>query len=137
MDTLATSLDIIVDPHPQSISCLRRHGLSSGGGGLWLTLTRDTVLASKGRMMAIVQKASGVGGRDGDGDQLGFNGGDEIATVSDEPQRDDMTFENLGDEFVDMPVVHRSSHWAKSYTHFSCCFSLSSLWASLYSHHRC
>jgi len=100
-------------------------------------LTHDTVLASKGCMMAIMQKASRVGGRDRDGNQLRFNGGNKIATVSDEPQQDDMMFENLGDKFVDMPMVHRSSHWAKSYTYFSCCFSLSSLWALLYSHCHC
>ncbi|KAH8996173.1 hypothetical protein EDB86DRAFT_3077315 [Lactarius hatsudake] len=45
MDTWAASLDIVIDPPPQSISCLRRHRLSSGGGGLWLTLTHDAVLA--------------------------------------------------------------------------------------------
>jgi len=137
IDTLATLLNIIVDPHPQSISCLRQHSLSSGGSGLWLILTRDTVLASKGHMIAIIQKVSGVGERDRDGDQLRFNGGDKIATVSNKPQQDDMIFENLGNEFVDMPMVHRSSYWAKSYTHFLYCFFLSSLWASLYSHHHC
>ena len=34
IDTWATALDIVVDPPPQSISCLRRHRLSAGGGGL-------------------------------------------------------------------------------------------------------
>ncbi|KAI9507671.1 hypothetical protein F5148DRAFT_1276110 [Russula earlei] len=43
MDTWASSLDIVVDPPPQSISCLRRHRLSSGG-----------VLAGEERLMAIV-----------------------------------------------------------------------------------
>ena len=59
MDTWATSLDIVVDPPPQSISCLRRHRLSSGGGGLWLTLTHDAVLASEERLMAIVRRGPG------------------------------------------------------------------------------
>ena len=56
-----------------------------------------------------MQKANGDG--DGDGDRLGFGGGggDKMAgAVSDEPQQDDMTFEDLGDEFVDMPVVPRA-----------------------------
>ena len=59
MDTWATSLDIVVDPPPQSISCLRRHRLSSGGGGLWLTLTHDAVLAGEERLMAIVRRGPG------------------------------------------------------------------------------
>jgi hypothetical protein len=59
MDTWAPSLDIVVDPPPQSISCLRRHRLSSGGGGLWLTLTHDAVLAGEERLMAIVRRGPG------------------------------------------------------------------------------
>jgi hypothetical protein len=59
MDTWATSLDIVVDPPPQSTSCLRRHRLSAGGGGLWLTLTHDAVLASEERLMAIVRRGPG------------------------------------------------------------------------------
>ncbi|KAF8634618.1 hypothetical protein AX15_000823 [Amanita polypyramis BW_CC] len=43
VDTWAASLDIVVDPPPQGISCLRRHKLSAEGGGLWLTLTHDPV----------------------------------------------------------------------------------------------
>ena len=59
MDTWATSLDIVVDPPPQSIACLRRHRLSSGGGGLWLTLTHDAVLAGEERLLAIVRRGPG------------------------------------------------------------------------------
>jgi hypothetical protein len=61
MDTWATSLDIVVDPPPQSISCLRRHRLSSGGGGLWLTLTHDAILAGEERFMAIVRRGPASG----------------------------------------------------------------------------
>ncbi|EDR13899.1 uncharacterized protein LACBIDRAFT_305084 [Laccaria bicolor S238N-H82] len=43
VDTWASSLGIVVDPPPQSISCLRRHRLSLDGGGLWLTLSHDSV----------------------------------------------------------------------------------------------
>ncbi|KAH9167353.1 hypothetical protein EDB89DRAFT_1997760 [Lactarius sanguifluus] len=49
---LRSSLDI-------SISCLRRHRLSSGGGGLWLTLTHDAVLAGEERLLAIVRRSPG------------------------------------------------------------------------------
>ncbi|KAA1470286.1 hypothetical protein DENSPDRAFT_797515 [Dentipellis sp. KUC8613] len=59
IDTWATSLDIVVDPPPQSITCLRRHRLSSGGGGLWLTLTHDAVLAGDERLQVIVRKGPG------------------------------------------------------------------------------
>ncbi|KAJ1026264.1 hypothetical protein NDA16_002351 [Ustilago loliicola] len=38
VETWATSLDLVVDPPPISISCLRRHKLAQGGGGLWLTI---------------------------------------------------------------------------------------------------
>lgn len=48
IDTWAASLDIVVDPPPQGISCLRRHKLSLEGGGLWLTLTHDPVYPSIG-----------------------------------------------------------------------------------------
>jgi hypothetical protein len=59
MDTWAASLDIVMDPPPQSIFCLRRHRLSSGGGGLWLTLLHDAVLAGEGHLMAIVRRGPG------------------------------------------------------------------------------
>ena len=59
IDTWAFSLDIVVDPPPQSVSCLRRHRLSSGGGGLWLTLTHDAILAGEERLMAIVRRGPG------------------------------------------------------------------------------
>ncbi|PWN50029.1 hypothetical protein IE53DRAFT_369263 [Violaceomyces palustris] len=38
VETWANSLDLVVDPPPISVSCLRRHKLSQGGGGLWLTI---------------------------------------------------------------------------------------------------
>lgn len=61
VDTWATSLDIIIDPPPQSISCLRRHRLSSGGGGLWLTITHDAMLTDDERILVIVRRGMGVG----------------------------------------------------------------------------
>jgi ribosomal protein L25 (general stress protein Ctc) len=62
-DTWATSLDIVVDPPPQSISCLRRHRLSEGGG-LWLTLGHDISMNSDERLQAIVRRAPSIGGKD-------------------------------------------------------------------------
>ncbi|KIK93150.1 hypothetical protein PAXRUDRAFT_829255 [Paxillus rubicundulus Ve08.2h10] len=56
MDTWASSLDVVVDPPPQSVTALRRHRLSSLGGGLWLTLTHDALFASDERLLAIVRR---------------------------------------------------------------------------------
>ena len=60
LDTWATSLDIVIDPPPQTIVCLRRHKLSSTGGGLWLTVTHDAVHAGDERLQAIVRRSPGV-----------------------------------------------------------------------------
>ncbi|TDL26649.1 hypothetical protein BD410DRAFT_530254 [Rickenella mellea] len=57
IDTWATSLDIVIDPPPQSMSCLRRHRLSAGGGGLWLTFGHDAMFAEDDRLQAIVRRA--------------------------------------------------------------------------------
>ena len=55
-----------------------------------------------------MQKTNGDGDRDGkDGDRLGFDG-DKIAMVSNKAQHNDMKFEDLGNEFVNMPVVPRA-----------------------------
>ncbi|KAJ7460736.1 hypothetical protein FB451DRAFT_1270154 [Mycena latifolia] len=59
MDTWAPSLDIVVDPPPQSLSCLRRHRLSTEGGGLWLTLTHDAVFIDDERLLVLVRRAPG------------------------------------------------------------------------------
>ncbi|KAE9405446.1 hypothetical protein BT96DRAFT_916169 [Gymnopus androsaceus JB14] len=50
MDTWAQSLDIVIDPPPQSISCLRRHRLSDEGGGLWMTIIHDGVFVDDERL---------------------------------------------------------------------------------------
>lgn len=57
LDNWATSLDIVVDPPPQTIACLRRHRLSSAGGGLWITISHDAVHANDERLLAIVRRA--------------------------------------------------------------------------------
>ena len=56
LDTWASSLDIVVDPPPQGIAALRRHRFSSGGGGLWLTITHDAVFSEQERLQAIVRR---------------------------------------------------------------------------------
>ncbi|TFK21777.1 hypothetical protein FA15DRAFT_597274 [Coprinopsis marcescibilis] len=59
VDTWASSLDIVVDPPPQTMSCLRRHRLSSDGGGLWLTLTHDCVFVDDERLLVLIRRAPG------------------------------------------------------------------------------
>ncbi|KAF9265474.1 hypothetical protein L218DRAFT_957053 [Marasmius fiardii PR-910] len=57
-----TSLDIVVDPPPQAISCLRRHRLSPEGGGVWLTIThQDAVCIEDERLMIIVRRGPTIG----------------------------------------------------------------------------
>ncbi|KAG5735141.1 hypothetical protein E4T56_gene20463 [Termitomyces sp. T112] len=57
LDTWAPSLDIVVDPPPQTITCLRRHRLSAEGGGLWITMTHDAMFVDDDRLLAIVRRA--------------------------------------------------------------------------------
>ena len=59
IDTWAGSLDIVVDPPPQSITCLRRHRLSTEGGGLWLTLTHDAIFVDDSRLLTLVRRGPG------------------------------------------------------------------------------
>ncbi|KAJ7585039.1 hypothetical protein C8J56DRAFT_949719 [Mycena floridula] len=59
VDTWASSLDIVVDPPPQSTTCLRRHKLSEQGGGLWVTIVHDAVLVDQERLLVIVRRGPG------------------------------------------------------------------------------
>lgn len=63
IDTWATSLDIIVDPAPQTITGLRRHKLASGGSGLWLTVEHDPGRVADERISIVVRKG-GIGSKD-------------------------------------------------------------------------
>lgn len=56
LDTWGSALDIVVDPPPQALACLRRHRLSAAGGGVWITITHDAVLAGDERLQAIVRR---------------------------------------------------------------------------------
>lgn len=64
IDNWASSLDIVIDPPPQSVSCLRRHRLSSGGGGLWLTIGHDIPFNSNERLMIIVRRPPFTAGKE-------------------------------------------------------------------------
>ncbi|KAH7910065.1 hypothetical protein BJ138DRAFT_1127188 [Hygrophoropsis aurantiaca] len=64
IDAWASALDIVIDPPPQNISALRRHRLSAGGGGLWLTITHDALFANDERLLAIVRRGPMGSGKD-------------------------------------------------------------------------
>lgn len=64
LDTWASSLDIVVDPPPQSVTAFRRHRLSLLGGGLWLTFTHDALFSSDERLLAIVRRGPISSARD-------------------------------------------------------------------------
>jgi hypothetical protein len=76
LDTWASSLDIVVDPPPQTVTALRRHRLASAGGGLWLTLTHDEGLLSSGeRVLVLVRRGpTAAGGKDRDKGAVLVNG---------------------------------------------------------------
>lgn len=64
LDTWGSALDIVVDPPPQALSCLRRHRLSGAGGGVWITITHDAVLAGDERLQAIVRRGMASSAKD-------------------------------------------------------------------------
>jgi hypothetical protein len=64
LDTWGPALDIVVDPPPQALSCLRRHRLSAAGGGVWITITHDAVLAGDERLQAIVRRGISSSAKD-------------------------------------------------------------------------
>lgn len=58
-NTWATSIDIVIDPPPTTVSCLSRHRLSSGGG-LWITIEHDALAVKDERILVLVRKGSGA-----------------------------------------------------------------------------
>lgn len=60
-DVWSTSLELVIDPPPQSVSCLRRHRLSSGGGGSWITIEHDAVVLGEEHVVVIVRRGPSVG----------------------------------------------------------------------------
>ena len=56
LDTWGSALDIVVDPPPRALSCLQGRRLGVAGGGVWITITHDAVLAGDERLQAIVRR---------------------------------------------------------------------------------
>ena len=62
LDTWATSLEVLIDPPAQSVSCLRRHRLAEGGGGLWLTIEHDADFVVDEQLKVMVRRGTGTKG---------------------------------------------------------------------------
>jgi hypothetical protein len=61
LETWASGLDLVVDPPPINVSCLRRHKLSMGGSGLWLTIEHVAASLEDDLARITVRKASSIG----------------------------------------------------------------------------
>ncbi|KAG8901797.1 hypothetical protein FRB99_005097 [Tulasnella sp. 403] len=64
IETWGSTLELVVDPPPQGVSCLKRHRLSSGGGGLWITVEHDALFVGSDRLMVVVRKGVTSGSKD-------------------------------------------------------------------------
>jgi hypothetical protein len=60
LDTWAPSLEVLIDPPAQSVSCLRRHRLAEGGGGLWLTIEHDADFVADEQLKVLVRRGTGT-----------------------------------------------------------------------------
>lgn len=58
VETWSPSLDVVVDPPPINVSCLRRHKLSQGGSGLWLTIEQPIASLEDDPSRITVRKAN-------------------------------------------------------------------------------
>ncbi|KIO16654.1 hypothetical protein M407DRAFT_33698, partial [Tulasnella calospora MUT 4182] len=67
LDTWASIIELVVDPPPQVVTCLKRHRLSSGGGGLWITIEHDAMSVADERLMVTVRKGTSTTGREKSG----------------------------------------------------------------------
>ncbi|KIM34210.1 hypothetical protein M408DRAFT_60796 [Serendipita vermifera MAFF 305830] len=64
IDVWGGPLEIVVDPPPQSVSCLRRHRLSDNGGGLWITIEHDADFVLGERLKVVVRKGATSSAKD-------------------------------------------------------------------------
>lgn len=64
IDVWGGPLEIVVDPPPQSVSCLRRHRLSDNGGGLWVTIEHDADFVMGERLRVVVRKGATSSAKD-------------------------------------------------------------------------
>jgi hypothetical protein len=60
VDAWANHLVIVIDPPHSSISALKRNRLSSGGGGLWLTIEHDPVTLGAEKVIITIRRGTRV-----------------------------------------------------------------------------
>lgn len=59
LDIWSSSLDIVIDPPPISIKCLKRHRLSALGGGLWIKVKHKHInLVSDSKLTCIIRQCN-------------------------------------------------------------------------------
>ncbi|EJU03602.1 hypothetical protein DACRYDRAFT_114977, partial [Dacryopinax primogenitus] len=58
-DSWASHIELVIDPPPQSVSCLRRHKLATKGGGLWITIEHDAIMVGEERVLVQIKKVPG------------------------------------------------------------------------------
>lgn len=59
-DAWTNNFEVVIDPPQTSISALRRHRLSHGGGGLWLTIEHDPVALGSDRVTVTIRRNAPV-----------------------------------------------------------------------------
>lgn len=64
IETWATTLELVVDPPPQGVSCWKRHRLSSGGSGLWITIEHDALFVGEDRILVVIRKGASTNPKD-------------------------------------------------------------------------
>ena len=57
-------IEIVIDPPPQTVSCLRRHRLADNGGGLWVTIEHDADFVSGELLRVVVRKGATSSAKD-------------------------------------------------------------------------
>ncbi|KDN48452.1 hypothetical protein K437DRAFT_85961 [Tilletiaria anomala UBC 951] len=58
VETWSPNLDLVIDPPPINVSCLRRHRLGQGAGGLWLTIEHASASLEDDAARIIVRKGN-------------------------------------------------------------------------------
>ncbi len=61
-ETWPNSFAIVIDPPPSMISALKRNRVSSGGGGLWLTIEHDPLVHGKEKIAITIRRGTTLPG---------------------------------------------------------------------------
>lgn len=85
-DKWSNNIALVVDPPPSNVSALRRHRLSNGGGGLWLTIEHDMAALGEDKVSITVRKAGPQASKEKI--YVTVNGGKLKVDVEDIPEAD-------------------------------------------------